>query len=44
MKKLLYSIALVFVIAMSLSACTKEIVNPAESNNSGGGVSAPKGT
>jgi len=44
MKKLFYTLALLFVIALSISACTKEVVNPLSGSNGGGGVSAEKGS
>lgn len=44
MKKLFYSLALLFVIVLSISACTKEVVNPLSGNNGGGEASCPKGS
>lgn len=43
MKKLLYTIALVFVLATSFTACTDENVTPKtnDGNNGGGGMIDP---
>lgn len=40
MKKLFYSIAILFILSLTITSCTKEEVKPqTETNNSGGGVS-----
>jgi hypothetical protein len=44
MKKVLYIIALVASIAVSLSSCTEEVVKPKDDNASGSSTSSsPKG-
>jgi hypothetical protein len=42
MKKIIYSILIVFVTAMSFTACTEEEVTPSTELNGGGGPVEPK--
>ena len=41
MKKVLYSIALVAVLAVSFSSCTEEVVKPKEGTDPNGGTGTP---
>ncbi len=43
MKKLLYTILFALTLATSISACTEELVTPAEQAPGGGGFEDPKG-
>ncbi len=43
MKKLVYTLAILFVLATSLSSCTKEEVKPQGGGNSTGGSPSDKG-
>jgi hypothetical protein len=43
MKKLFYSIALVFVLALAATSCTKEEIKPKNGGNNGGVTTSDKG-
>lgn len=44
MKKVLYTLALVAALAVSLSSCTEEVVKPKDGDSTGGAVTTTKGS
>ncbi len=44
MKKLIYTIALIASLALTISSCTEEVIKPKDGNTSGGTDSNSKGS
>jgi len=44
MKKVLYTLSLIAVLALSLSSCTEEVVKPKDADSTGGAVTTTKGS